>query len=348
MMPISMARTLSILLLGAAALAASLAASPAPALAQGEAKPASVEENKAAARELANKGYELFQAGNYKEAVQYFRDADAKFHAPTLLIMQARAHEKLGEMIEARGAYTQIVREPLPENASKEFKQARADAEEALNKIKGRIPKLKIVLKGATTEKVQITIDNIPVAGSILERPMEVNPGLRKVVATIETAEGGGRTVYQNVTMREARIKQITIVLRPGGGAMVQPVKEDEPIDDDDGGSWVPAGIAFGLGAAGVGVGVVTGVLWLNERDHIKEKCPNGDACVPEVKGNVDKAGTLGIAAIVGFAAGGVGLTVGTILAVTRGSSKKQLDEGRTGVTSVAVGPGSLLVRGAF
>lgn len=332
------------LILGFSALSVALAA---PASAQDAAapKPPTTEEAKAEARELANKGFELYQAGSYKEAIQYFRDAEARFHAPTILLIQANAHEKIGNLIEARGLYMQIAREPLPPDASKEFKKAQADAEEALSKFKNRIPKLRIVVKGPRPDKLQITIDNIPVANSILEKPIEVNPGVRKIVATIETPEGG-RTVYQTVTLKEARIKQITIVLRAGGGALVAPPSEDESMENPEGGSFVPAGIAFGVGAAGVGVGVVTGVLWMNERTLINEKCPNGDACQPDIQPHIDKKGTLGIAAIVGFAAGGVGLGVGTVLAITRAPAKTA--ETATGITSIAVGPGSISVRGAF
>ena len=149
-----MARTFAMLLLGAAlsvgvaapAAAQQIEADPKPAAPA----PAATEEDKAAARELANKGFELYQAGNYKEAIQYFKDADARFHAPTLVIMQASANEKIGNLIEARGLYSQITREPLSPSASKEFKKAYADAEDALAKIKGRIPRLRIVAGSAT------------------------------------------------------------------------------------------------------------------------------------------------------------------------------------------------------
>lgn len=335
-----MARTFCIVLLGALGLFVS-----APeALAQGDA-PAASAEAKAEARELANKGFALFQEGNFKEAVQYFRDADAKFHAPTLLLMQAKAHEKIGQLIEARGLYSQIAREPMAADASKEFKQARSDAEDALGKMKGRIPKLKIVLKGGTADKVQLSIDDVPIASSLIGKPIEQNPGLRKVVATIETPEGG-RSVFQSVTLREGRIKQIQIVLKAGGTAAVSSSAEDEAVDTEaSGGSAVPMGLSFGLGAAALGAGVVTGVLWLNEKDHIKEKCPNGDECAA-AQPNINKAGTLGIVSIVGLSAGAVGMALGTVFAVTRKSGPNE--EARAGVTSVAVGPGSLLVRGVF
>jgi hypothetical protein len=348
-----MDRKLAITLVGAALFTFAPASTPALAQDAAEAAPSpqSTEEAKAAARELANRGYELYQAGNYKEAIQYFRDAEARFHAPTLLIMQAKAHENINNLIEARGLYMQIARESLPDNASKEFKQAHKEATDAVERIKGRIPKLKIVLTGGKPEHVQVTIDGIPVPNSILERPLEVNPGVRKVVATIETKDGG-RSVYQTANLREGRIKQIKIVLRAGGAVVAAP-QEDEVIDDGSGGSWVPAGIAFGFGAAGLGVGAVTGLLWMNERDKITEqedKCkaamPVDPTCSEKIQPSRDKAKTLGTVAIVGFAAGGVGLAVGTILAITRKPEKTA--ETATGVTSVAVGPGSVLVRGAF
>jgi hypothetical protein len=107
----------------------------------------------------------------------------------------------------------------------------------------------------------------------------------------------------------------------------------------------VPAAIAFGFGAAGVGVGAVTGFLWLDKKSQIETTCGVGVTTCPGAEGDVQARKTFGTVAIIGLAAGGVGLGVGTILALTRDTGEP--DEQPAGV-SLVVGPASIGLRGRF
>lgn len=180
------------------------------------AQPAATEDAKRAARELANKGYELYEAGDYTKAIQFFRDAEARFHAPTLLVIQARAHEKIGGLVEAQALYEKVAAEELAADAPKEFVEAQASAKAALEDIGPRIAFVKIVLKGMTADKVKITVDEVEVPAARLLEPIPANPGTRKIAATIG-GDDGGRTVFQTVTLKEGVTKQIQLVFRPGG-----------------------------------------------------------------------------------------------------------------------------------
>ena len=180
------------------------------------AQPAAADDAKREARELANKGYEYYEAGDYAKAIQFFRDAEAKFHAPTLLVIQARAQEKNGGLVEARTLYQKVADEQLPADAPKEFVDAQAGAREALAGLEGRIAFVKIVLKGMTADRVQITVDGVEVPAARLLQPIPANPGTRKIAATIG-GDDGGRTVFQTVSLKEGVTKQIQLVFRPGG-----------------------------------------------------------------------------------------------------------------------------------
>lgn len=180
------------------------------------AQPAASDDDKRAAKELANKGYELYEAGKYAEALPFFRKAEAKFPAPTILLVEARAQEQIGGFVEAQGLYQRIVDMTLAEDAPKEFVDAQATAKDALPAVSGKIAFVKIVLKGMTADKVRVTIDDVEIPADRMSKPVPANPGARKIVATIG-GEETGRSVFQQVTLKEGVTKQIQLVFRPGG-----------------------------------------------------------------------------------------------------------------------------------
>ncbi len=180
------------------------------------AQPAVSEDEKRAAKELANKGYEQYEAGEYDKAVKLFVEAAKHFPAPTILLVTARSEEKLERFVEAQGHYRRIASMELAPDAPKEFADAKAAAEEALPKLSGRIAFVKIVLKGMTADRVQITIDDAEVPQAKILEPIPQNPGTHKIVATIG-GDDGGRSVFQSVTLKEGVTKQIQLVFRPGG-----------------------------------------------------------------------------------------------------------------------------------
>lgn len=211
-----LSRTWSVLLL--ALVASNVWSSPwAPSLAAAQpAKAAPADDAKRTiARELANKGFEHYEAGEYAKAIQYFRDAEAHFHAPTLLIVQANAYVKIGGLVEARTLYQRVASEELGSDAPKEFLKAQSDAKEAIAGLSARIATLKIVLKGMTPEKVHITIDDVEVPTDQVLQPIPQNPGTHKIVAAIG-GDASGRAVFQSVTLKEGTTKQIQLVFRAG------------------------------------------------------------------------------------------------------------------------------------
>jgi hypothetical protein len=334
-------RTIATILLGAAL----FTSAQAPVFAQTDAN----DQAKSEARELADKGFEYFEAGQYQKAIQLFHQADEKFHAPTLVLMQGHAQRKSGNLIEARQLYQRVVNETLPPDATKEFRDAQAEANAALSELTGKTGYLKIVLTGGAADKVQISIDGLPVPPSKLGQPMELNPGKRRIEAIID-AEEGGRSVFKTVLIKPGRTKQIQLAFKKSG-IVVEGQKADEEEDDElpdpkEPGSIVPAAIAFGFGAAGIGVGAVTGFLYLDKKAKVEETCaPLGGGECGAAQADIKARGTFGTVAIIGLAAGGVGLGVGTILALTRDTGEP---EEQTAGVSVFVGPASIGLRGRF
>lgn len=209
--------------LGRALLALALALPPAGAIALAPA-PAWADDDaaKAAARELANKGYEHYAAGEYQKAIPFFKDAEARYHAPTLLLIQAKAWRKLNGLVEARDLYRRIADEKLADDAPQEFLDAQVEAKKELDLVSARIATLEIVLKGMTPDRVRVTIDDVEIPPDKVLTPLPQNPGPHRIVATIG-GDGGGRAVFQSVTLKEGTTKKIQLVFRPGTPAATPP-----------------------------------------------------------------------------------------------------------------------------
>src|SRR5262249_21959990 len=129
---------------------------------------------KMAARALADKGYEAFQAGRYQEAADDFRQAEELFHAPTLVFGWARADAKLGKLIGARELFRRVVAEKLPPSAPEEFKGAKSSSESAVAELDAKIPKITLRVTAPSGLGFTVSLDDAPVAPSALGTPIEV------------------------------------------------------------------------------------------------------------------------------------------------------------------------------
>lgn len=243
------ATTLAVCGSAAAAVTVTLAGERAAA-AQG----ASPDDAKREARKLADKGYEHFEAGEYDRAIPFFRDAEAKFHAPTLLLIQGHAHAKMGRIVAACALYRQVVDEKLPADAPQAFVDAQTDAGKKLDELTPKIATLKIVLKGMTPDRVKVSIDDVEIPESKVLEPIPQDPGTHKVTATIG-GDDGGRAVFQTVTLKEGVTKQIQLVFRPGG-----PVASEVP---PNGGGCASCEVARRDGQSGAPLALVASALTL-------------------------------------------------------------------------------------
>ncbi|WP_437929605.1 hypothetical protein WMF37_10135 [Sorangium sp. So ce291] len=172
----------------------------------------STEQAKAAARALADKGWEFFNAGRYEEALAAFRDAEAQVHAPPFLVFAARSCERLGRLIEARSLYERVIDEPLAASAPQAFQQAQADARAGLAALAPRIPTLEIAVTGAAPGAVELTLDRERV---VQTTPLERDPGEHTVVATVR----GQTPVTKTIRVSEGERARVTLDLTPAPAA---------------------------------------------------------------------------------------------------------------------------------
>jgi hypothetical protein len=196
------------------------------------------------ARGLAGKGYESFEAGNYARAIDFFEQAEKRYHAPPHLLYIARAQVKLGKLLEAEHTYRRVLNETLSADAPAPFKDAQTSARSELVETQVLVPTLVIDLEGDVPKGTRVSVDGTSIDEASWGKPLRQNPGTHLV-----TAEPPGKPAIGR-----------TVVLKLGGGA-------DKHVTvrlPRTSGSLVPALVCYGVGAVGLGVGVTTAVLGAN------------------------------------------------------------------------------------
>jgi len=338
---------------------------------------AQTDEQRAAARSLATDGATAFSEGRFKEAVDLFARAETLMHAPPHLLFQARAHERLGQLVRAREAYLKIIKETLPSNAPKAFKDAQAAANTEVQVIEPRIAGLTIRVEGAgAATDVAVILDGTTVPSVLIGIAQPIDPGTHRV----EAGATGLRAPSEPVTLIEGEKKTVVLKLEPAPGAapLVAPAAaagataapppgaapapadsvKSSPASDsgdaksDGNGMRIGSYIAFGVGVVGLAGGTVFTLQSSSKRKDADEKyaacggaaCTNGNplsAEVDQLDRDADSAQTL---AIVGFAIGGVGIATGVTLFLLSSGG----DDEKQASLSPWVGLGSAGVRGTF
>src|SRR5262249_41048711 len=98
--------------------------------------------------------------------------------------------------------------------------------------------------------------------------------------------------------------------------------------------------IGFGVGAAGLVAGAITGVVSLSKTSSLKDQCPNG-ACPAIADDARSSANTFANISNVSFAIGGVGALVGVIGLLMGTSSDGAPVKSARVVVAPSVGPSS-------
>jgi hypothetical protein len=282
---------------------------------KGERSEASLEERKSAARALALEGFDLMQSGEYQRAIQLFTEAEKKYHAPTIVLLMAEAHEKLGKLVEARSLYARIASEELPRSSPLEFYDAQRDAKKHMEALDKRLPTLQVLVPGAERHRVQVTVDGARV--SPFDQPHAQNPGRHVVAVSYDE----GSPVKQEIALREGAVERVVVPLSAVEAGSKRLV--------------IPATIAFGVGVSALAVGSVAGIVAMNETPE------------PGVASPPSKWSTI---STVGLVTAGIGLGASAVLLyLDRPSSDTGPAYGaRVTNARVALGPGSIALAGSF
>jgi hypothetical protein len=174
--------------------------------------------DKEAARNLYIQGFSQQQAGNFTDALERFKRAQAVYPAPTTQLHIAECEAQLGHLVEAAEAYRALTRQQLAADANPAFVAAQTQAAAELQQVEPRIPHVHIDIAPHNIQGLNVTIDDQPMNVALLDVDRPVDPGTHKIVVV---APGYDRAEATVVIKEREPTKQIVIPMRPGGAVVV-------------------------------------------------------------------------------------------------------------------------------
>lgn len=309
--------------------------------------------DKATARQLGIEGEDALGKKDYKTAEDKFSRADALYHAPTLALGLARAQAANGKVVAAQENYNRIIREGAPAGSPPAFVAAVESAQKEVDAVSARVAHVTLTVTGTEGVDPTVTVDGAPMPAAALGVKRPVDPGQHAVKATASGYKPG----ETSFTVAEAGDATATIALEKDpnaavattgpatGGSTTEPPKEPQ---EDKGKPYRIAGYAaLGVGAAGVVVGSVFGIMALSSHGSLSDDCQNG-TCPANKSDDVSSYHTKGTVSTIGFVVGGVGLAAGAALILLAPKAHTEVQIGKGTYIQPVFGPTNAGIVGRF
>ena len=303
------------------------------------AEPANVSQ----AREIALAAGDDLDARRFQDALDKVSQAEALYHAPTHMVIRAEALEGLGRLVEALDTYESVAAEPLSPTAPAAFRQAREDGRQRQIALIARVPSLLVLVSGAESADVVATLDGKPISLSA-DQATRCDPGKH----SLHIEAKGYRTIDQTVELPErGGVVKLPLRLEKEAAhvdAPPPPPPPPPPVPKRT--LFVPTIVSFGVGAAAVGTGAVTGALSLSRSSELKKLCEADGRCPPSAEPLINRGQLLGNISTATFIVGGAALGAGVVLLIV--GKPKERSTGLFQQTVPWITPGMIGLRGTF
>ncbi len=310
---------------------------------------------RAAARQIAQQGINAYAKGDLQSAVELLERAESIIHAPTHLLYIARAQAELGHFVEAREAYTKVINESLPSNASKAWFAAQKAATSEVITCKQKIGTLTVDIQwpGPSAKmNLSVLIDDTPLSLGLLDSVIPMNPGQHRIVVkgpeliqqeqVFELSPGEAKSIHfqlkfapvaptsQKKTSEPAQTSEPKPRMsnppsQPKKSTSADPDTLGPAAEFDQATASTQSGTTFawgtiGAGAVLVGTSAAFGIGALNQLHATRKSdrlCPDYQ-CTPEGRHQVNAAKTKALVSDISLGAGIIAIGVGTYLLITR------------------------------
>jgi hypothetical protein len=294
------------------------------------ARPSDAETDRA--RQAVLRGDELMDKGSYEDALARYRSAHQIMGVPSTGMAVARALAKVGRLREARQAAESVRDMKVEPSEPEPYRRARQQALSLIEELSARIPVVRVEVTGASPgSAVRIQLDGADVSAGSAEAGIPLDTGVHSLVVTAPGHKGAS----ESFTLVEGERRRVPMRL-------VHPKRVESRA--------VPKTLmytGFGIGAAGVVVGSITGLVALSKAGNVKDKCVD-NLCPPETRNEADSSKAFGRVSNVSFAVGLAGAALGTIGWVLYRSSDSREQAASGAEVTASVQPGGMALVGRF
>lgn len=320
-------------------------AAPTAAWAQGASVSSATEDDKARAQELYKSGAMSFEFRRWDDALRKFRESYAVVRSPNTHLMIARVLLEQGQHLQAFNELVATEDEAVAEG--QRYADTAVKARELRATLAPQVAAItvEVDVAGADPSAATVLLAGEDHPRSRWGKPIALPPGNVEVVGRFH----GAPRARQTVTLARGGSQTVKLVVGPDAPAPApEPAASGSAISappaasvNDEGGSVIPwIAVSAGLGAGGLAVFTVFGLMNHSTYDAVEARCANG--CDPAiVQDQIDEGETQQTVANVGLVVGAVGVAAAATLLVIELTDE---DDG----ARVGVGPGSLTASGTF
>jgi hypothetical protein len=301
------------------------------------------------ARDLASQGVEAFEQQDYPVALDRLTRAYDLVPAPTISVLRARALAKLDRVLEALDEYARTRNTPLSDSTPAAFKKAVEDARQEGDLLWTRVPRLTIHVRAPNTtpKDTRVLLDSKRLPPAMLEVAQPVDPGSHEVKVdadgyapeTRNLAIDYGQSVILDIALNPTRRGKDLASTPPTRELGATIAVDARSADRSHANRFQPwAWTAVGVGAAGLAVSGISGVMALEKKSSLDAQCQAG--CPQNLAGDITAFRTARTLSYTTFFVGSALVGVGGYILLTHSGGSHSV--------GAAVGPGHASLWGAF
>jgi hypothetical protein len=286
-------------------------------------KSAQAQDSAAAADVLFNDARSAMSLKNFDVACAKFRESNRLDPAVGTLFNLANCEEQRGQLVTAWTLYRQVLERLSAADARSPVAKAQ------VHSLDARIPRLTIRARGELPADTTVSVAGLVLGVASLNSPLPLNPGRY----AISVAAPGRPTQEFSVTLAEGDTAEFPVFAGDSGTksrpppadvtAPGAPANAAVPPDDDRSSREILAYTGVGIGAVGLTLGLITGLVGLHDESIGNSNCNDVTrTCNQRGYDANQSAKSLGTVSTVGFVVGVLAGGAGTYLWLTMPDAK--------------------------
>ena len=308
----------------------------------------------ASAQAVFEDAKKLMAKGDFAAACPKFADSQQLDPAPGTQFNLANCYEKSGQTASAWATFKSAAASYKAHNRPDWETKAR----ERAAALEAKLSKITITVADTAEGGLDVMRDGVSVVASERGTAIPADPGPHTITAsapgklkwtqTVTLANGDQQSISVPALENDPAATKVAVVTT-GPEKTPQAQTGETPSKPAGGGQRTIGLVLVGVGAVGVAVGSITGLLAIGKNKTSTEACPNDGACTsPEAIDANKSASSLATVSTIGFIGGGLALAAGGVLFFTAPKAEPRATARLRVVPALGPGAAGMLFSGAW